>query len=235
LNDRLLLRERTIQVVQSTRPRTRHIVLFSDAVLLLKKLKRTKPKKARRYQYDALIPLRYALVRQNSSSMLLLRGVSIIARSIDARLNLSLTHTRTLSLARSLVRACTIELYENALELVRNDEQKVLVLIFDGEVAVEEWRQVLEQQIGELVAQDRIAHVHDREVAAAEAAADPKPRRRAPSDPAVTEAPAIAVGDAAAAAVNVTEEPTATRAKLSKSKSLSRVFSKNRFSSRKGV
>jgi hypothetical protein len=160
-------------------------------------------------------------------------------------ISLSLTHALSRSLARSLVRACTIELYENALELVRNDEQKVLVLIFDGEVAVEEWRQVLEQQIGELVAEDRIAHVHDREVAAAEAAADPKPRRRAPSDPAVasasasdpavTEAPAIAVGDAAAAAVNVTEEPTATRAKLSKSKSLSRVFSKNRFSSRKGV
>jgi hypothetical protein len=158
-------------------------------------------------------------------------------------ISLSLTHALSRSLARSLVRACTIELYENALELVRNDEQKVLVLIFDGEVAVEEWRQVLEQQIGELVAQDRIAHVHDREVAAAEAAADPKPRRRAPSDPAVASAsasdPAVteapAVGDAAAAAVNVTEEPTATRAKLSKSKSLSRVFSKNRFSSRKGV
>ena len=58
-------------VISGTRPRTRHIVLFTDAVLLLRKLKKSQGKSSKRthrYQYDTLIPLKSSLIRQATSS-----------------------------------------------------------------------------------------------------------------------------------------------------------------------
>jgi len=109
---------------------------------------------------------------------------------------------------------------------VRNDEPMVYTIIFEGEAAMHEWRTELERLINALLLKEQETHVQEREAWATISAWEREIGGNSLDSKLESSAP-----------TGSPQSPQAEpgRSKLSKTKSLSRVFSKNRFSRKPGT